>query len=359
MKLTPIKVNLGERSYFIHFNGDWAEILAPYNQRSRLIVSDENVAAGHLRRWESLSPGADTIVVPPGEKSKSPETLNRIHTFMIERGFDREALILALGGGMIGDLAGFAAATFMRGVDIIQIPTSLLAMVDAAIGGKTGIDHPLGKNLIGAFHQPQAVLTDTAHLKTLPRREWLCGLGEVLKYGIIADTALFDRIAERMSRPPEQWITPDDIRRCAQVKAEIVARDERETSGERAVLNLGHTIGHALEAAAGYSALKHGEAVAAGLAGAAHIARKRNFLPPDQYERILAALRRFPFPRLDRPFDTAEISAFIHHDKKRRQGKVRFVLPCRIGEVCLVDDIIESEIASALEFTLEFIRGKS
>lgn len=358
MSISPIMVNLGSRSYRIYFNADWGEVLNPLKTSRGLIVTDENVAAHHLGKWSNILPEAEIFIVPPGDGTKSALMLDRIHTFMIEKGFDRGAVVFALGGGMVGDLAGFAAATYMRGVRLAQIPTTLLAMVDASIGGKVGINHRLGKNLIGAFHQPQMALVDTAHLDTLPRREWLCGLGEVLKYGIIRDEALFHIVAERIDSPPESWVSIAEIRRCTEIKAEIVSRDELETSGEREILNFGHTIAHALEAAGDYDIFRHGEAVAAGMAGAAKIASDRGILPGEEYDAIISTLEKFPLPKLEITLEPAGLLEFVRRDKKRRGGRVRMILPVKIGEVLMADDIADEEMMSALAFTLEFIAKK-
>ena len=360
MKIPPVKVELGINSYDIIYNQRWEVPLGQLADKRKVIISEDNVARFHLDHWRNLLPEAETIIVPEGELSKAAKYLDYIYTELIEKSFSRDSVILALGGGMIGDLAGFAAATFMRGVELVHIPTSLLAMVDSSIGGKVGINHPLGKNLIGAFYQPKAVFIDTRHLKTLPRREWLCGLGEMLKYGIIKDSELYELLARRIrvGEPPEKWAAPKEIRRCAELKAEIVSLDERE-SNLRAILNFGHTIGHALESVTGYDFFRRGEAVIAGMAGAAFISHRRGMLPVEDYNELTDLFARIPLPSAVGELSLQNLLDSISHDKKVRGGKVRFVLVKSIGEVCLVDDIDETEICSALKFTIDFVRGKT
>lgn len=357
MSLPPVKVNLKENAYRIFFNDDWRAILQPFHRHRTVIITDRNVAKHHLNRWKGIIPGAECLILPPGEESKSLSQAEKIYSFLIEKNFSRDSLVVALGGGVIGDLAGFIAATFMRGVDFIQVPTTLLAMVDAAIGGKVGVNHRLGKNLIGAFYQPQAVLTDFIHLKTLPLREWLCGLGEVIKYGLIKDGEIFRHAAEAMQSgiAPEKWVSPEDIRRCAEIKAEIVSVDERESSGERMVLNFGHTIGHALEAAAGYNLFRHGEAVVGGMAGAAFISREKGLLSDADFKNLISALKKFPLPKMKADINSDGLMDFILHDKKVRGGKIRFVLIAGIGKTVIEDYIEDNLLKRAIDFTLDFI----
>ena len=356
-RLETVDVSLGERSYQIHFDEDWEKVLAPFHRHKTAIITDENVADLHLNRWMSILPRAEPLIITPGEKSKSSRQLEKIYTALIEKRFSRDTLIIALGGGVVGDLAGFAAATYMRGVDLIQIPTTLLAMVDAAIGGKVGINHPLGKNLIGAFHQPITVLVNFQHLDTLPRREWLCGLGEMIKYAAISGSIEFKQLAEavKICRFAENWSPAENIRKCVQFKAEIVSRDERETLDQRMTLNFGHTIGHAFEAATEYRAFKHGEAVAAGIAGALHLSRSRTGFPEQEFSDFIGLLNEFPLPKIDENIQTERLMEYILRDKKIRRGKIRFVLLESIGNIRIVDDIGEEELMDALNFSRRFL----
>ncbi|MBL7190453.1 3-dehydroquinate synthase [bacterium] len=359
-QFSPIKVDLGPSSYNIFFNRDWAGLIKSLTTKKPMIITEENVAGYHLDHWKRIIPEAEIIIVPPGEQSKSYPVLERIHTELIEKGLSRDTVIFALGGGMIGDLAGFAAASYMRGVDLIQIPTTLLAMVDASIGGKTGINHKLGKNLIGAFWQPKAVLIDFRHLNTLPEREWLCGIGEMLKYGIIRDKELFANLSERISisGKPQDWIIIEMVKRCAEIKAEIVSQDERE-SGVRALLNFGHTIGHGLEAAGDYNLFRHGEAVIAGIAGAAYLSRKKCGLPQDDYTQIMRTIGRIPLPPIPREITASVIFEIMKHDKKIKSGKFRFILTEAIGAAHIDDSIEDSEIFNSIDFTLDFINNNA
>jgi len=356
-KLEPVEVSLGERSYRVHFDDDWEKVLTPFRRHKTAVITDENVADLHLNRWMSILPEAEPLVIPPGESSKCSRELEKIYTSLIEKRFSRDTLIIALGGGVVGDLAGYAAAAFMRGVDLIQIPTTLLAMVDAAIGGKVGINHPLGKNLIGAFHQPKAVLVDFRHLDTLPKREWLCGLGEMIKYAAISGSIDFDELAEGVNicRFSENWSPAENIRKCARFKADIVSRDERETSGERMTLNFGHTIAHAFEAATGYHTFKHGEAVIVGMAGAVYLSRSQTGLPEKELFGFINLLNKFPLPEIDENIQTRRLMEYILHDKKVRGGKIRFVLLESIGKIRIVDDIGEEELMDALNFSQRFL----
>jgi 3-dehydroquinate synthase len=356
-KLEPIKVELGERSYFVHFDEDWREILASYSDRKIAIISDRNVASHHLLTWKNILPNAVDLVLPPGEKTKCSKNLEEIYNFLVAKNFSRDGMIIALGGGVIGDLAGFAAATFMRGMDFVLVPTSLLAMVDAAVGGKVGINLPLGKNLVGAFHQPKAVLVDFQHLNTLPVRDWLCGLGEMFKYALISGEIDFQHILSGIEKckPCESWECARNIRKCIEIKAGIVSRDERETQGERIILNFGHTIGHALEAATEFHTFCHGEAVIAGMAGALFMAEQRRILPTDDFHRLLSTLSKFPFPTFKEMVTTQQLVDFIMHDKKVQRGRVRFVLLEAVGKVRVVQDISDDELSSAVTFALNFV----
>ena len=274
------------------------------------------------------------LVVPAGERSKTRAMKSRLEDRMLALGGGRDSAVIALGGGMIGDLAGFAAATFQRGIPHIAVPTTLLAMVDASIGGKTAVDHPRGKNLIGAFHHPRAVLCDTNLLRSLPEREYRSGLAEVVKTAVVGDAALF-RLLERssaaiLSRHP--GAVQDLVKACCRVKASVVGEDERE-SGRRAILNFGHTLGHALEHLSGYR-ISHGEAVSIGMVMEARAAEKAGILMRGEAGRIEAVLQRFGLPvSAPERFSPARILAAAGADKKSRRGEIRYALPLRIGRM--------------------------
>jgi 3-dehydroquinate synthase len=291
-----------------------------------------------------------TVTVPPGERQKSLGTASRIFTDLIKNRVDRGSAIAALGGGVIGDLAGFIAATYLRGVCLVQIPTTLLAQVDSSVGGKVAVNHPLGKNMIGAFHQPKCVISDVDVLRTLPRREVICGLGEVMKYSIIADAQLFEfaeqHLDDLLRFEPDALMTV--IRRCCEIKAAIVSRDEFE-KGERIVLNYGHTIGHALEAAGKYKAFKHGEAVLMGMWVENTIALHRGFISRENHGRVQRLLRRL-LPQIpSSKVRTKATLAAMAVDKKAIDRRIRMVLPKQIGEVGVVEGISKDEVLSALK----------
>lgn len=296
-----------------------------------------------------------TYRVPSGEASKSQAQLWQLYTWMIANGVERRDTVLALGGGVIGDLAGFAAASVLRSIAFVQLPTTLLAMVDAAIGGKTGINHPLGKNLIGAFHQPRMVLADTTTLRSLPTRELCAGWAEVVKHGVIRDRGLFELLEAHAAELQHPDQTPELIsavvRRAAAVKVAVVSADERE-QGERITLNYGHTLGHALEAALGYTALLHGEAVAIGMHAAARIAAHLGILSTEdvvRQQRLLLALGLpTAFPK---DIDPDQIMHLTLRDKKVQRKRVRWVLPTTIGAVSIRDDVPDSVVRAVLKET--------
>ncbi len=283
------------------------------------------------------------VVLPPGEETKTLDTVRLLYDRFVEAGLDRSGAVIALGGGVISDMAGFAAATFMRGVPLVAVPTTLLAMVDASIGGKVAVDHPKGKNLIGAFIRPLLVLADPETLATLPDLERRAGLAEILKAGLIADPQLFAALEPGAPSPSLRWL----VERAIQVKVDVVAEDPYER-GRRAVLNLGHTFAHAFELLSGYR-LHHGLAVSIGLAAAAHLAELRGLLAGEARGRILAALlhHNLPIHYGDHPPDA--VYRAMQSDKKRRAGRLRFILPRAIGEVVIVEDVTEGEVLQALE----------
>jgi 3-dehydroquinate synthase len=279
-------------------------------------------------------------LIAPGERAKTLRTAERIWSFLIAERFERGEGIVALGGGVVGDLAGFVAATYQRGIPVVQLPTTLLAQIDSSVGGKTAVNHPLGKNLIGAFHQPSAVIIDPVVLTTLPRREFQAGLYEAIKYGIIRDAALARSIETGIDRllalDPSRLVPL--IARCCQIKAEVVAMDERE-GGLRRILNYGHTVGHALEAVTDYRRFRHGEAVGEGMKCAADLAAALGLLAADQKDRIGALIDAVgPRPRLD-DLDVSAILEAMTRDKKVVAGRLSFILPTGIGEVIIRDDV--------------------
>lgn len=300
--------------------------------RRAAIVTDENVARHYLERASTaLSKSGFTvtgITLPPGEATKSPEMLLYLYERFNQAGLSRTDPVIALGGGVIGDLTGFAAATYLRGIPLIQVPTTLLAQVDSSIGGKTAIDLPSGKNLAGAFYQPKAVIMDPGVLHTLSRSQMAEGMAEVIKYGLIRDLQLFEQI-ERKSFDLE-WI----LERCVRIKTTVVSRDEKD-SGERMLLNFGHTVGHAVEKASGYTGFSHGEAVAIGMVTAAAIGERLSATPAGTAERIRALLANYHLP-ITAPLPAEALLSAIHSDKKRLAGRIYFVLLRAVGEAFLM-----------------------
>lgn len=329
------------------------------------LISDSEVFPHYGSQLETLLHQAGytvrTHIIPSGEASKSQEQLWRIYTWMIDNGVERRDTVLALGGGVVGDLSGFVAASILRGIAVVQLPTTLLAMVDAAIGGKTGINHPLGKNLIGAFHHPRIVLADTRTLATLPPRELRAGWAEVIKHGVIRDADLFGLLEEHKddfgrgnvissftsSRLKE---VSDVIRQAVAVKVAVVSQDEHE-HGLRMILNYGHTIGHALETAAGYGALLHGEAVAIGMHCAASMAAKLDLFSWENVERQRTVLTGYGLPTTIPPdVDSDYVLQLMLHDKKVRDKHIRWILPIAIGDIVIRDDVPEEVVRSVITF---------
>ena len=312
----------------------------------RFFVSSPTVWRLHGRRFDT---GEEPILIPDGERYKHVGTVGRIYDALIRAGADRASTIVAVGGGVIGDVAGFAAATYLRGVPVVQVPTTLLAQVDSSIGGKVGVNHPMGKNLIGAFHPPAAVAIDPELLGTLPRREFRAGLYEVVKYGMIASRPLFDRLAGGLKplfdREPTALLQV--IAESCRIKANVVEQDERE-SGLRRILNFGHTLGHALEAVTKYRRFRHGEAVALGMLAAADLAAARGVLPGEDRDRLAALVAQMgPLPTVaDLP--AAQALDAVARDKKNVGGRLHFVLPTSIGTTTTVTDVTRAEMIAAL-----------
>jgi 3-dehydroquinate synthase len=316
---------------------------------SRFVVSSPTVWGFWGEPFHEALPDAAPVIVPDGERHKTPGGVSRIHDALLKGGADRSAALLTFGGGVIGDMAGFAAATYMRGIALAHVPTTLLAQVDAAIGGKVGVNLPGGKNLVGAFYQPSVVVIDPGVLVTLPRREFRAGLYEVLKYGVACDGALFEQVSRDvgpLTKRDPGALTPV-IAACCRIKGAIVAADERESGGRR-VLNFGHTVGHALETGTKYRRLLHGEAVAYGMLAACAIAAARGALEAADRDTIAAAVAQLgPLPPLNDLSAAAQIE-FMRHDKKVHDGRLHFVLPTGIGASQIVTDVSETELLRAL-----------
>jgi 3-dehydroquinate synthase len=356
----PLRVELGERSYSIHIGSgllDEAGLFAPHvGGRLAAIVTNTTVAPLYERRLaaslERAGAQCMSVVLPDGEAHKNWRTLDQLYGALLRAQADRRTVLVALGGGVVGDIAGFAAATYQRGIAHLQVPTTLLAQVDSSVGGKTAINHALGKNMIGAFHQPVAVVADIATLDTLPPRELAAGLAEVVKYGAIHDLAFLAWIeehAERLARRDREALA-HAIRRSCEIKAQIVAQDERE-AGARALLNFGHTFGHAIESAAGYGNWLHGEAVAAGMALAARFSAFQGRLPAGDVQRLVSLLERLGLPVKPPAITRAVWLEYMGRDKKNVRGGITLVLLDRLGRGAIVKDApvaaLEEFLASA------------
>lgn len=354
-----VKVALGPRSYEIQIGfgilNRIGEVCRQMNLGPvALVISDSHVDLQYGQRVEKALEDKGFVVhrevVPAGESSKSPEQLLALYGRAVKAGLGRDGFVVALGGGVIGDLAGFFAATYLRGLPFVQVPTSLLAMVDSSVGGKTGINLVSGKNLVGAFHQPVGVLADVETLRTLPRREFVSGMAEVIKYGVIRDADFFAEIEKHASaalKPNwDGWAAW--IARCCEIKADIVSRDERE-SGLRAVLNFGHTLGHALEQVTGYSKWLHGEAVAIGMAYAARVSSRVMNFPIQDVERIVGLLSRVGLPTKASNGDWDAVRRAMSVDKKVRGATIRWVLVKQIGEVAFGCEVAEEILREAWE----------
>ena len=344
--MKTLTVELGARSYPIHIGAGLrqrAELVRPHVAGSRVaIITNTTVAPLYLAATRELfAPFRPLeVILPDGEQYKTFEHIDTILTALLTHRCDRKTTLVALGGGVVGDMAGFAAAIYQRGVPFIQIPTTLLAQVDSSVGGKTGVNHPLGKNMIGSFHQPNCVLIDTDTLATLPDRQLSAGIAEIIKYGLIGDPDFFEWLDQNMAallaREPQALAYAIE-RSCAD-KAAVVAADERE-SGARALLNLGHTFGHAIETGTGYGNWLHGEAVAAGMCLAADLAHRLNWLGAAELARITGLVRRARLPvQAPRALDPARMLELMSVDKKVEAGKLRLVLPKGLGQSVITAD---------------------
>ncbi len=357
--METLNVNLGDRSYPIYVGQDIlaraGELLDAAGLRGKVaVVSNPTVASLFLERVEKAlqQSGFEVIAVliPDGEEHKSLESLATIYDRLVDARFERKSSVLALGGGVVGDLAGFAAATYMRGVPYLQVPTTLLAQVDSSVGGKTAVNHPGGKNLIGAFYQPRLVLIDVDVLSTLPHRELVAGFAEVIKYGIIEDADLFDLLEEKIDRlaAMDRELLIQVIAKCCAIKARVVERDEREDD-YRAVLNFGHTLGHALEAATGFKQFLHGEAVGVGMAKAAAISARHGFCDRPGLERIRGLIEKAGLPaELPKNVSRASLLQGMEVDKKSTDGKIKFVMCAGIGKTCF-HGLLPAEVLASLD----------
>jgi len=355
--METLQVALGERSYPIHIGSGLlarAELVVPHLAQPRaVIVTNPTVGALYLDALTAALGGAGVgvvpVMVPDGESYKNWETLNRVFDALLTNRCERSTALIALGGGVVGDLTGFAAAVYLRGVPFIQVPTTLLAQVDSSVGGKTGINHPLGKNMIGAFYQPRLVLADIGTLDTLPPRELAAGLAEVIKYGLILDSRFFEWLEANMARlvARDPAALAHAVRRSCELKAEVVAQDERE-SGLRALLNLGHTFGHAIEAGLSFGTWLHGEAVAAGTVQAARLSQRLGFLSEADVQRVVALLQRANLPTAAPDLGVDRYLELMGLDKKVEGGKLRLVLLRRIGEGYVSAEFPQADLRAVL-----------
>ncbi len=357
--MTTLTVDLGERSYPIYIGnsllGD-KELLKPYIPgNSALIVTNETVAPLYLEKTQSMLSGLrhEAVILPDGEKYKNLEVLNQIYDSLLRNRFDRNTTVIALGGGVVGDMAGFAAASYQRGVHLIQIPTTLLSQVDSSVGGKTGVNHALGKNMIGAFYQPRAVIADTDTLDTLPDRELSAGIAEIIKYGLICNTEFFAWLEQNMQallnrdKPALSYA----IEVSCRTKAEVVAADERE-GGKRALLNLGHTFGHAIENGMGYGEWLHGEAVGAGMCMAAIMSNQMGWMSDEDTRKTIKLIEQAKLPSKAPDSMSAEkFMELMSVDKKVLDGVLRLVLMKGIGQSLVTSDYTIEDLKKAIKLS--------
>ena len=354
--MDTLTVSLGKRSYPIYFKQgamlDSALFVSHIKGSKVVVITNKTLEPLFAPALLSNLKDFDVRVfaIEDGEAYKTLASFERIMSFLLEHNYGRDVTLIALGGGVIGDITGFVAATYQRGVPFIQVPTTLLSQVDSSVGGKTAVNHPLGKNMIGAFYQPQAVVVDLDSLVSLPQREYSAGLAEVVKYGILWERDFFEYLERHKTqiRNKETEVLAAVIRRCCEIKAHIVAEDERE-AGVRALLNLGHTFGHAIEAEMGYGVWLHGEAVSAGMVQAAQVAEGRGWLTNEEIDRIKDLLSFFDLP-VQGP-DSMSLADYLPHmrkDKKVQADTIRFVLPKALGRAILVTDVTESELTIIL-----------
>lgn len=365
-----ITVDLGPQSYPIYVESDSLKLIGKLAKEHHLgqkvaVITDVNVAKHYREDVESCLQDAEFqvlgFILPAGEQTKTLKMADYLYEKLIEANFDRNSVIVSLGGGVIGDLAGFVAATFMRGISFVQIPTTLLAQTDSSVGGKVGINHRLGKNLVGAFHQPKFVLIDPQVLKTLPQREIWSGLAEIVKYALISDAEFFDYLDDSLNDLVLLKNMEDIemvIEHCCSIKAGIVNQDEKE-SGLRRILNLGHTLGHAFEALTDYNVLRHGEAVTLGMRGINWLCKENGLFDEATYNKIDSLLQRLRLPETVPDFNPKDVLKKIYHDKKVIDGVLNLVLLEGIGKPVIRKDITEDAILTALEFLRKQILVKN
>ncbi|MEI6772521.1 MAG: 3-dehydroquinate synthase [Planctomycetota bacterium] len=364
MKQTPdyaidkVRVNLESRSYDILIGQGLLPNLPSLfpnvaRSTSLFVVCDEHVqedAALVAKGFKNQNINATIVVLPSGENQKCLDSASKLFDQLVNIHADRKTMVLAMGGGVVGDLAGFVAATFNRGLNLFMVPTTLLSMVDSSVGGKTGINHPKGKNLIGAFHQPAGVAIDIDVLRSLPDREYRSGLAEIVKYGMIMDADFFAFLEANaegiLERKPELLIKI--IKRSCECKAQVVSQDEREETGLRASLNFGHTFAHAFETIGGYGSWLHGEAVAAGMVCANKVSLKRGLIDADTANRMVALLKAFKLPTEPPELSSAALLEVMRNDKKSVRGSLRFILATKLGAVSLFDDVTEENVKGVL-----------
>src|SRR5918994_3333586 len=357
--MQTVKVDLGQRSYNIFVGegilSEAGDLLTEAGIKGKVaVVTNPTVAQLYLDTVHDALEGSGfavtPILLPDGEEHKTLSTLSMIFDRLIGERFERNSCIVALGGGVVGDVAGFAAATYLRGTPFVQVPTTLLAQVDSSVGGKTGVNHPRGKNLIGAFHQPRCVLADTSTLQTLSPREYRAGLAEVIKYGFVRDV----KFLEWLETNADKLVAHEDaavmlaVRRSCEIKADVVGQDERE-QGLRAILNLGHTFGHAIETASGYGSWLHGEAVAAGMAMAAEMSERLGWLQPAERDRVVRLLNRLGLPTAPPRIGAQRGRELMGMDKKVLGGRIRLVLLKELGHAVVVDDYAEQAFDATLQ----------
>jgi 3-dehydroquinate synthase len=359
MASRTLTVNLGPRSYRVVLAVNERPALAsflprPISGQLAFVVTDKNAlpwTGSILTSLEEIGFRVKRFDIEPGEQQKSWRGAERILDGLVDAGADRTTIMIAVGGGVVGDLAGFVASIYGRGLALLMVPTTLLAMVDSCIGGKVSVNHARAKNLFGSFHQPRGVWIDIQTLSTLPDKEYRSGLGEVIKYGLALDAELFADIEKQtaaiLNREPGPLLSV--IEACCRLKARIVEQDERDDKGLRAVLNLGHTFGHAFEAAAGYGSWAHGEAVSAGLVCACLLAQDRGLVMKELVDRVSELLGRFGLPTAIEPWAGADLLAAIHLDKKAAGSRPRFIVPVAVGKTQILDDVSDPEILRVLE----------
>lgn len=351
--MKPLSYRVNSTRIPVFVDGSDAPLMSQMRSAQKAaVVIDSKVASLYRNLVDEIDAVDGTVraVFQACEENKNFDKVEELLTFFLERDIRRDSVLFAVGGGITGDLAGFVAAVFQRGIDYVHVPTTLLAMVDSSVGGKVGVNHSVGKNMIGAFHQPNAIFMNTKFLETLPKEELICGLGEIVKYAVLSGEPFFDYLEKNHVKLLNKDIKSMQkiVRMSVETKKRYVERDTME-AGIRAHLNLGHTVGHAIEAATNYNRFKHGEAVLVGLVAESHIAMHMKLLRPSSFERILKMVRRIANQRDDKvPVD--EVLARLKYDKKVKGGKVRFVLPTGIGRVVMRDDVTTKNVTDAMKF---------